>query len=357
MRKIGVAVVGSGRIGSRRAELLAGAAEVKFLALSDLDPERAKKLAEAVGANFHSGNNEEVICHPEVDAVVVSTSEFAHADPVCTALEKGKPVLVEKPLALSLEDAERILETKRKYGGSLYVGYTQRQRRRFLNAKEQIRQGKLGRLLTARMSIYNPVTSGAEIYKRSPHASPVTDTLTYMVDIALWYFEGRRPKRVYAQGGGEIFPDQPAGVGDWAWAILSLDDGSTISLGCCWILPENWPANICSIGMEIMGQDGAIIIDDSHKDVIMASKVPTPSVYAPGASSHVVYLETMMAGDWALGEFWGPMRDETRVFLEHVSTGKEVTLATAEEARTTLEITLAIEKSAAENRPLNFPLR
>ena len=64
----------------------------------------------------------------------------------------------------------------------------------------------------------------------------------------------------------------------------------------------------------------------------------------------------MMAGDWLVGDFWGPMRDETRLFLERVTMGRSVSLALPEHARTVLEVTLAIEHSAKENRPIDFPL-
>ena len=213
MKQIGLGIIGSGRMGRLRAHLASGSPEVKFLALSDRDPARAKLIAEETQADFHSGDNEEVLAHPDVDAVIVSTPEFDHADAVCRALELGKPVLCEKPISLSLDDADRILAAYEKSNTELFIGYTQRQRRRFLNAKEQIQRGRLGHLQTARATLYNVTTNGAEIYKRAAHAGPVTDTLTYMVDICLWYFEGRKPRRVYAQGGSKVFPHHPMGCG------------------------------------------------------------------------------------------------------------------------------------------------
>src|ERR1700722_20930488 len=81
---LGIAVVGSGRIGTLRARLAAKHPSVRFLAVSDKDPARAKALAEQAGAHFHSGSNEEVINHPEVTAVVVSTPEQEHTEAVCT---------------------------------------------------------------------------------------------------------------------------------------------------------------------------------------------------------------------------------------------------------------------------------
>ena len=72
---LGIAVVGAGRIGTLRARLAAKHPSVQFLAISDRDPARARALAEQAGADLHSGSNDEVISHPDVTAVIVSTPE------------------------------------------------------------------------------------------------------------------------------------------------------------------------------------------------------------------------------------------------------------------------------------------
>src|SRR5215467_4685975 len=106
--QLGVAVIGAGRIGTLRAHMAARHPSVRFLAVSDKDAERASILAKATGAQISSGNNLDVIAHPDVNAVIVSTSEHEHAEPLLQAISLGKPILVEKPLTLSLDDADRV---------------------------------------------------------------------------------------------------------------------------------------------------------------------------------------------------------------------------------------------------------
>src|SRR5712691_13296075 len=108
---IGIGVVGAGRIGTLRARLAAKHPAVRFLAISDRDPARARKLAEDAQADVHSGSNDEVIDHPDVTAVIVSTPEQAHTQPILKALRRGLPVLVEKPIGFSLKEADKILDT------------------------------------------------------------------------------------------------------------------------------------------------------------------------------------------------------------------------------------------------------
>src|SRR5829696_2354424 len=109
--ELGVAVIGAGRIGTLRARLSAKHPSVGFLAVSDVDAGRASALAKQAGANVHSSNNFEMIERPEVTTVFVSTPEGEHAAPIIRALELGKPVLVEKPIALDRNDAQDILDT------------------------------------------------------------------------------------------------------------------------------------------------------------------------------------------------------------------------------------------------------
>jgi predicted dehydrogenase len=148
-RQLGIAVIGSGRIGTLRAIMAAGHPAVRFLAVTDRDPARAQKLAERTGAQFHSSDNLAAISHPQVNAVIVSTIEVAHTLPVMQALELGKPVLVEKPLALDLAGADKIIAAVASNRGDLRVGYSRRYKERYLLAKEQIIQGRLGRLTSA----------------------------------------------------------------------------------------------------------------------------------------------------------------------------------------------------------------
>src|SRR5687767_6243712 len=150
---------------------------VKFLAVSDLDRERAAHLAKTAGADFSSGDNTEVIAHPQVNAVIVSTSEHEHVAPVMQALELGKPVLVEKPIALTLSDADWIIARAEETGTPLRVGYAQRFKRRYLSAKDQILEGRLGEIAAITGRACNTRAQGIEILKRSSTATPVVDVL------------------------------------------------------------------------------------------------------------------------------------------------------------------------------------
>src|SRR5580692_1626669 len=345
--ELGIAVVGAGRIGTLRARLAAKHPAVRFLAVSDKDPAQAQKLAELAGADFHSADNAEVIAHPQVNAVFVSTPEGEHAAPVCKALDLGKPVLVEKPLALSLNDAEAIFKTLQATSGTLRVGYSRRFKECFLRAKEQMRLGRLGKVSGGLARVYNSRAQTFAILKRDPHATPVLDVLTYYVDLMCWFLEGNRPVEVVARAQHGIFRQAGYGADDVTWAIVTFADGAVVNLGVSYALPANYPTQGQSDRVELLGSEGTMIIDDDHLDHLLFSEKGIPHPYVPGHAVEMAFLGSNTAGDWAVGDFWGPLGNETRAWLDHLATGAATVHATAEEARLDLETTIAIERAVA----------
>jgi predicted dehydrogenase len=355
-KPIGLAIVGAGRIGTLRARLAAAHPAVRFIAVSDQDPQKAQALAKTVGAQVHSGDNDDIIARPDVDAVVISTSEGEHVEPLVRAIELGKRVLVEKPLALTLADADRVLSAISKAGADVRVGYSRRYKDRYLIAREQIVQGRIGKPVGGAARVFNSRSQALAMLARNPHATPVVDALTYYVDLMNWLFEGRRLREVYARGQMGVLKEAGHEVADVSYAILTYDDGTVINLGVSYALPEKYPALGHAARVEVLGTEGVMILDDDHTDQLMYSEKGIPHVYLPNHSVNMVFLQSGTPGDWALGEFWGPIANETRAWLDHLCMGRPCVLATPQDARANLEATLAIEHSVATGRPVTLPL-
>ena len=357
---MGIAVVGAGRIGGLRARLASEHPGVKFLAVSDSDPARARELAKKTGAQFHSGDNAAVISRREVNAVIVSSSEGAHVEPILQALELGKTVLVEKPIALTLADADRIIRASEKAGVDVRVGYSRRYKERYLMAKEQIEQGRLGRIVGGAARVFNLRSQATAILKRNPNATPVVDALTYYVDLMNWLLSGKervaQVKEVFARGQKGVLKESGFDTDDLSYAILTYGDGAVVNLGIAYSLPDKYPSRGHAARVEVLGTGGVLILDDDHTDQIMYSEKGVPHVYLPDQPVNMVFLQSGTPGDWALGDFWGPVAAETRAWLDHLAVGKPCVLATAREARATLEVTLAIEHSSATGKPVTLPL-
>ena len=355
-KQLGIAVIGAGRIGTLRARLAAKHPSVQFLAIADQDISKAKALAETCGADFYSADNDEVIARPEVTAVFVSTPEGEHAAPIKKALELGKPVLVEKPLALTLEDADDILATLKATGGKLNVGYSRRFKECYLRAKEQIIHERLGKIIGGTARVYNSRAQAFSILKRDPHATPVLDVLTYYVDLMCWFLDGTsKPVEVVARGQSGVFKAAGYSADDVTWAIITFSDGAVINLGISYALPARYPTLGQSDRLELLGLEGTMIIDDDHMDHILFSDRGIPHAYVPDHAVNMAFIGSNTAGDWACGDFWGSLGNETRSWLDSLVTGSPTVHTTPLQARMNLETTIAIERAVASGQSVSLP--
>ncbi len=357
MKELGIAIVGSGRMGELRAYLAKTHPAVRFVACSDVDVARARAVAQKIGAQVYSGDNLEVIKHPEVNAVVISASEHAHVEPVLQAIELGKPVLCEKPIALSLEDADRVMDAVSRHDGDVRYGYSRRFKHRYLSAKEQILQGRLGKIVGGHARAYNLRAQARQGAQRSKGMTPVVYSLTYYIDLMCWFLEGNPVTEVFARGQSMGRKDGAGeSVHDVTWAILRCADGAVINAGICYGLPEQYPSRGLSTRVELIGTEGVMLLDGDNTDQIMYTERGIPHVHLPNQDAKMVFLGSSTPGQWAVGGFWGPLATETRAWLDHLATGAECVLATAEDARRNLEISLAIERSEYSGEIVRLPL-
>ena len=355
-RPLGVAVIGAGRIGTLRARLCAKHPCVGFLAIADTDNEKARSLAQTTSAATYSSDNDALISLPEVNTVFVSTPEGEHVAAVCKALELGKAVMVEKPLALTLSDAEQILSALAVSKGSLRVGYSRRFKECFLRAKEQMNHQRLGRIVGGLARVYNSRAQAFAIMKRDPHATPVLDVLTYYVDLMCWFMDGNAPVEVVARGQHGIFREAGYGAHDVTWAIVTFADGAVVNFGVSYALPAKYPTLGQSDRVELLGTEGTMIIDDDHMDHLLYSDRGIPHAYVPDHSVNMAFLGSNTAGDWAVGDFWGPLGNETRSWLDSLVTKTPTVHATPAQALVNLQTTIAIERAVATGRPVRLPL-
>src|SRR5690349_23820656 len=143
-QRIGLAIVGAGRVGLFRGEVAARHPAVDWIGVADLKPDRAKFVGDKCKAEFVASDYRELLARPEVTAAIISTDEHLHIEPILAAVERKLALLIEKPLATELAASQRVLQAIQRAGVDAVVGYTQRFRRRWLAAKEKVRTGALG---------------------------------------------------------------------------------------------------------------------------------------------------------------------------------------------------------------------
>lgn len=185
MMELRIGVIGTGAIGIDHIKRLTNKTKgARVVAVSDINVERATKIAQEVGAKFVA-TGEELISLPEVDAVVVTSWDPTHEGYVLEAIKNNKYVFCEKPLAVESEGCKRIVNEEVKLGKKLVqVGFMRRYDKGYGELKEMIDSGKLGEVLMLHCAHRNPAAD--ENYD-TPMA--IENTAVHEIDVLRWLLQ------------------------------------------------------------------------------------------------------------------------------------------------------------------------
>lgn len=237
-----IAVIGAGGMGSRHAQNLHRLPGVEVVAVADPDDSAAQAVVDATGASIVDAA--EAIAASEVDAVVIASPDETHAELAVACLEAGKPLLCEKPMATTAEDARAVLDAEVQAGGRLaQIGFMRVYDPPHLELKHAVDAGQVGRPLHVRAVHLNPpwIPRSAE--------TVIVQSAIHDIHSIHWLLDAEI-NRVLTQ-------------------VVPQDDGSArLVVIHCW-LPGERAATIFvdaysygyEIGLEITGQGGTVVTD------------------------------------------------------------------------------------------------
>ncbi|MDH3500329.1 MAG: Gfo/Idh/MocA family oxidoreductase, partial [Acidimicrobiia bacterium] len=272
---------------------------------------------------------------------ISATPETLHY-PMCrAALVAGKHVLLEKPISMTPGEADELIQLAEDNGLKFTIGYSQRFNPKQAFAKKAMAEGKLGDPVSILVSRNVTRRLGNKIGGRVK-LTPASMEATHDIDFAMWLLEPRRPVRVYSQLIWGVLKE-PFGIADGQAVMVTMDDGVTVNVQSGWNLPPGWP-NFSTTQIEVIGKDGALLMDDSHKDVIFNT-----------VDDGVQFPMSSMPGEFVGETYAGPMERETTHFLEAVAFDRPV-MVEPRLARVTMDIYLAADLSAERGEAVQLPM-
>ena len=257
---------------------------VEWIGIAEKNHNRGHFVAERIGADFiTAGLQGAAEAGPEVNAVIIATDEHLHVEPILEALKYGKPLLIEKPLATTLADSAKVMAAIEQAGVDAVVGYTQRFRRNWCSAKEKVASGALGdvTLVTSRAFMNRLVA--IDNYKRTNDPSTISPMVisgTHALDICMWYLEKKKPVELYARSIDKVLGPLYGGI-DATAGMIMFEDGCVLHTSISWALPVTWPGAVYSLEVGIVGTEGVLTIDDTHRDMVLAVCAPQEEGYNP----------------------------------------------------------------------------
>jgi scyllo-inositol 2-dehydrogenase (NAD+) len=341
MKQVSIGIIGTGWCGGIRAETCAASPYVSALHLAEIKPERLKEVAGTTKPATATSDYRTLLNNATIDGIMISaTPETTHYPMAKESLLSGKHVFLEKPIALELSEADELIALARSKNLLFTIGYSQRFNPKFAYVKRSIDDGTIGQPVSALVSRHITRNLGNKIGGRIK-LSPAAMEATHDIDFVLWCFAPRRPVRVYAQEVRKIMQSTHH-VPDCVWIVVTLDDGCVFTIGAGWVLPPAYP-NFSSTWIEMVGTEGSIMVDDTHRDVslnTMKRGIEFPISTMPGEKVAHVYA--------------GPMEAETIHFLECLAKGKPP-LVTPEHARMVMQVYQAADQSAESGVPIEIP--
>jgi len=298
-------------------------------------------VAKETNATHSTMDWEELIADPDIQALFISaTPETIHHPMAKAALAAGKHVLLEKPMAMTLAEADELIDLAEAKDLKFTIGYSQRFNSKQALVKRSVNDGSLGDPVSVLVSRHITRSLGAKISSRTK-LSPAAMEATHDIDFALWCLEPRRPVRVYSQ---VAFGARAAdGVPDTQTIVITMDDGVTVTVAAGWSLPPGYP-NFSATWIEFIGTDGALMMDASHKDIVLHT-----------VNEGVQFPLSTMPGEFVDHVYAGPMERETIHFLEAVYYDRPV-MVEPRLARTTMEVYLAADLSVDTGNVIHLPI-
>ena len=341
LKQINVGIIGTGWCGGIRANACDASPLVDKLYIAEQNPERLKELSSRLKLEGFTDDWLKLINNPDIDTIIISaTPETTHYPMALKALEAGKNVFLEKPIATTLIEADHLIETSIKNNVKFTIGYSQRFNAKYAYVKKSLEENLIGEPVTCLVSRHITRELGEKISARTA-LSPAAMEATHDLDFLLWCLQPRKPVKVYSQTSGKLF-SRNSNTPDHQWIMVTLDDGMTITIGAGWILPLGYP-NFSNTWIEVIGTDGSLFIDDTHKDIQLNT-----------VKNGMRYPLSSMPGESVNHAFSGPMHNETIHFLEAIALNKPV-LVKPEEARLVMDLYIAADISAETGEPVTLP--
>ncbi len=255
MRKIKWGVIGCGGIADRRTlPGMMDAENAELVAVMDANGDAAEKCKEKYGAKFAFTNYEDVLKIDEIDAVYIASPVFFHKEQAIAAAKAKKHILLEKPVALTVADAEEIKKACEENNVKISIGFLMRFHSYHQKIKEIIAEGKIGEIVSIRgqFTCWYPDIEGAWRQKKATSGGgALVDMGIHVIDL-IHYITGLKAVEVAAFNQTQTFNYE---VDDSSNVIMKMDNGSVAYVDSNFNIPD--AASVAKL--EIYGTKGSIV--------------------------------------------------------------------------------------------------
>ena len=233
-------VVGAGLQGESHAKIIAALPNAELVSVCDIDEGRARSAALKHGAKNALTDYNELFADESIEAVSIALPDHLHRDAAIKALQADKHVLLEKPMATTVADAEAIVAAQEKSEKTLMIQWSNRWMPMFWSTKEMLDNGDLGDPMYVYARLNNTIYVPTQMLSWSANTRLPFWLICHRYDIARWYF-GSEAKRVTAVSRSVVLKEMGIDTPDFYQATVEFENGCVGNFESCWIMPETMP--------------------------------------------------------------------------------------------------------------------
>ncbi len=264
MAPVRVGIVGLGSMGEMYADALLRMPSAEVAAIATLGSQSIKTAERKYGLEPYE-DYEEMFQDGRLDAVLITLPDFMHRDPVVKAAAAGLHILIEKPFAMSMADADAMVEAIEKAGVKCMVEFFNRWSPPFAEAKNAVDRGDLGDIVSISADLNDAIWVPTEMLAWSARSSPAWFLMSHTADLVSW-ITGKKPATVLARGVKKLLVQRGIDTYDLIEALVEFTDGSVGRFSNCWVLPNGMPI-LYELKMRIVGSKAAVDINTSDQEV------------------------------------------------------------------------------------------
>jgi len=258
MKTLKCGVIGAGIMGKQHLKASAQFPYAEPVAVCDTNEERAKEVAHEFKVNYYY-DYDEMLAKEDMDVIHVTTPDFAHRDPVIRSIQSGRHVLVEKPLATTMDDAKAISEAVRSSKAKFMVNFSNRWNPPHHSTKKAIMNGELGEIKHAYARLSNTTYVPTKMLSWSSKSSPTMFLLPHVIDLVRWFLDSEADT-VYAVKTEGVLKAMGINTHDTMTAVIKFKNNAVGCFETSWILPESLPYMVDHY-LKLIGSKGTIMED------------------------------------------------------------------------------------------------
>lgn len=271
----GFGVIGTGVWGETHLKAYSTHPGADLVCICDLDEDLLKRRADEYDVGCWTTDYEELLANDEIDAVSVVTPDFLHREIVVAAAQAGKHVLLEKPMATTVEDCQAMIDAAEANGVMLMVDFHNRWNPAMWGIKQEIISGGMGEPQMMTMRLNDTIYVPTEMLSWGGDSTVVWFLGSHAVDLVRWLFDDE-VKRVYSVSGSNVLRARGIDTPDYFLTILELEGGGAAHIENCWIMSDEMPT-VFDFKVEMVGSEGTAFADASSHRMLQTYTPEGPS--------------------------------------------------------------------------------